>query len=71
MISRNIEFLFIQLGANPDTSTKLSQLYHLLTNKEFKAKDLEDTGNMDIVISELHHIAGFYFRYLLVIIEDI
>ena len=62
-------FLFIQLGANPDTSTKLSQLYHLLTNKELKAK--EDTGNMDIVIFKLHHVTGFYFRYLLVIIEDI
>ena len=62
-------FLFIQLGANPDTCTKLSQLYHLLTNKELKSK--EDTGNMDIVISELRHVTGFHFRYLLVIIEDI
>ena len=61
-------FLFIQLGTHPDTCTKLSQLYHLLTNKELKAK--EDTGNMDIVISELRHVTGFYFRYLLVIIED-
>ena len=62
-------FLFIQLGANPDTCTKLSQLYHLLTNMKFKAK--EDRSNMDIVISELRHVTGFYFRYLLVIIEDI
>ena len=62
-------FLFIQLGVNPDTCTKLSQLYYLLTNKELKSK--EDTGNMDIVISELRHVTGFHFRYLLVIIEDI
>ena len=62
-------FLFIQLGTHPDTCTKLSQLYHLLTNKELKAK--EDTGNMDIVISELRHVTAFYFRYLLVIIEDL
>ena len=62
-------FLFIQLGTHPDTCTKLSQLYHLLTNKELKAK--EDTGNMDIVISELRHVTGFYFRYLLVVIEDL
>ena len=61
-------FLFVHIKAHTDICTKLSQLYHLLTNKELKMK--EDTGNTDIVISELRHVTGFYFRYLLVIIED-
>jgi len=61
-------FLFVKLGTHPDACTKLSQLYHLLTNKEFKAK--EDIGNMDI-IAELRQVTGCYFCFLLVIIEDL
>ena len=62
-------FLFVQLGTHPDACTKLSQLYHLLTNKELKVK--QDTGNVDTAIAELRKDTGDFFRYLLVIIEDV
>ena len=52
-------FLFVQLGTHPDTCTKLSQLYHLLTNKELKA--IEDTGDMEIIISQLHQVTEHHF----------
>jgi len=62
-------FLFVHLGAHPDPSTTLSQLYYLLTKKEIKAK--EDNGHLDVIVSELRHITANYFSHLLVIIEDV
>ena len=62
-------FLFVHLGTCPDTSTKLSQLYYLLTKKKIKAK--EDNGHLDVIISELRHVTANYFSHLLVIIEDV
>ena len=56
-------FLFIHLGTPPDTCTKLSQLYNLLTNEE-------GAGDMHIIISQLRQVTGHHFCYLLVIIED-
>ena len=59
-------FVFIELGPQAtDPSTKLSQLYHLLSGQHLKQGDINQAEQ------EIYHLTHLYCRNLLVIIDDV